>query len=156
MRVLAAFLLYMFCGVSPVLAEQGQPIGVEKSDKCPVCGMFVAKYPDFLAKVLFEDGTYAVFDGNKDMFKYLLDIPRYNPAQQGRVKDIQVTDYYGIFGVDGRKAWYVVGSDVYGPMGRELISFIREDDAREFARDHHGKNVLRFDDIDDEVVQSLD
>lgn len=156
MRVVLMVLLVMLCGVVPVLAEEGRPIEVQKSDKCPVCGMFVAKYPDFAAKVIFEDGTAAFFDGNKDMFKYLLDLSRYNPAQKGKVKDILVTDYYGIYGIDGRNAWYVEGSDVYGPMGRELISFALEADAVEFANDHQGKKILRFGNIDDEVMRSLD
>ena len=42
-------------------------------DKCPVCGMFVAKYPDWLAAVRFRDGSHVFFDGAKDMFKYLHD-----------------------------------------------------------------------------------
>ena len=39
-------------------------------DKCPVCGMFVAKYPGFLAQIQFRDGSIAFFDGPKDFFKY--------------------------------------------------------------------------------------
>src|SRR5512136_2018218 len=47
-----------------------KPTKPTPKDKCPVCGMFVAKYPDFLAQILFKDGSYAIFDGTKDMFKY--------------------------------------------------------------------------------------
>ena len=35
---------------------------------CPVCGMFVAKYPQWVATVVWRDGTAAHFDGAKDMF----------------------------------------------------------------------------------------
>ena len=45
-------------------------------DTCPVCGMFVARYPEWVATVLWQDGHAAHFDGAKDLFKYLLDLRR--------------------------------------------------------------------------------
>jgi nitrous oxide reductase accessory protein NosL len=67
-----------------------------------------------------------------------------------------VTDYYGLAFVDGYKAIYVIGSDVYGPMGRELIPFEKEADAKEFMKDHKGKTLLRFKDVTMEVIKQLD
>ncbi len=49
-------------------------------DTCPVCGMFVALYPDWVATVLYQDGHAHHFDGAKDLFKYLLDLPKYAPG----------------------------------------------------------------------------
>jgi copper chaperone NosL len=54
------------------------------------------------------------------------------------------------------KAFYVLGSDAYGPMGRELIPFEKETEAREFLKDHKGKNILRFRDITYSIVKGLD
>jgi nitrous oxide reductase accessory protein NosL len=99
-----------------------KPLKPSPKDKCPVCGMFVAKYPDFLAEILFKDGSYAVFDGTKDMFKYYLNLKKYNASK--RLEDIDsiyVTDYYRLTLIDGLPADYVLGSDIYGPMGREQI-----------------------------------
>ncbi|MGQ9653410.1 MAG: nitrous oxide reductase accessory protein NosL, partial [Thermodesulfobacteriota bacterium] len=42
--------------------EKG-PLRPGPKDKCPVCGMFVAKYPDWTAQVLFKDGRSVFFDG---------------------------------------------------------------------------------------------
>lgn len=126
-------------------------------DKCPVCGMFVAKYPDWIAEVVFKDGTYAVFDGPKDLFKFIIDLKHYAPGK-GR-KDIDavfVSDYYAVSHVDGRKAFYVLGSDVFGPMGRELVPFEKEADAREFLKDHRGRKILRFEEITSEILKQLD
>lgn len=157
MKVFAIVVGLLLCSDWPALTDEAQPIVAEKSDKCPVCGMFVAKYTDFIAKVIFEDDTYAVFDGSKDMFKYLLNIPKYNPAQkEGRIRQILVTDYYSMRGIDGRIAWFVVGSDVFGPMGRELIPFGLEAEAVEFAKDHNGKKILRFDNINGDLIGTLD
>jgi len=37
------------------------------------------------------------------------------------IDSIYVTDYYNLTLIDGYQAFYVVGSNVYGPMGKELI-----------------------------------
>ena len=133
------------------------PVVPKPADKCPVCGMFVAKYPDFLAQVLYADGTYALFDGAKDLFKYLFALDKYAAGKgQADIASVYVTDYYSLRPVDGRSAWYVVGSDVFGPMGRELIPFAREAEAREFLRDHAGTELLRFDGVTPALVGKLD
>jgi len=126
-------------------------------DKCPVCGMFVAKYPDFVAQVIFQDGSHSFFDGVKDMMKYYFDLAKYNPAKKtSDIGAIFVTDYYTLQLIDGFQAWYVSGSDVYGPMGRELIPFQEEAAAREFMADHQGKAIFKFSQITAEVVKGLD
>jgi copper chaperone NosL len=126
-------------------------------DKCPVCGMFVAKYPDWTMIVLFEDGSNVFFDGPKDMFKYLFDMKRYDPSRKAEdIRAVMVRDYYRLSYIDAHKAWYVLGSDIYGPMGRELIPLEREADAREFQNDHQGKKMLRFPEITREVIKTLE
>jgi copper chaperone NosL len=126
-------------------------------DKCPVCGMFVAKYPDWVAGLSLSDGTRLVFDGPKDLLKFWLDPARWLPARRREeIDSLFVTDYYGLQRVNARAALYVVGSDVLGPMGRELVPFARREEADEFARDHRGTRVLRFDEITAELVASLD
>ncbi len=134
-----------------------KPIKPTSKDKCPVCGMFAAKYPDFLAEILFKDGSYAVFDGTKDMFKYYFNLKKYNPKK--RLEDIDsiyVTNYYNLALIDGHQAFYVMGSNVYGPMGKELIPLEKEVDAKEFMKDHRGKLLLEFKGVTVDVVKQLD
>lgn len=126
-------------------------------DKCPVCGMFVAKYPDFLGQLHFKDGTVAYFDGTKDLCKFYLDPAAFGSRlKRAEVMAVFVTDYYSLTAIDALPAFYVIGSDVYGPMGRELIPFAKEADAKEFMRDHKGKRILRFREITPAIVGSLD
>ena len=47
-------------------------------------------------------------------------------------------------------------SDVYGPMGHELIAFASAADAREFMRDHRGRSILRFAAVSPELLRTLD
>lgn len=126
-------------------------------DKCPVCGMFVAKYPDFVAHLVFTDGSEAFFDGVKDLMKYYFDLAKYNPAKKtSDIAAIYVTDYYTLKLIDGHQAYYVVGSDVYGPMGRELIPFKEKKAAQEFLKDHKGKSLLTFSEITPALIGTLD
>jgi len=41
-------------------------------------------------------------------------------------------------------------------MGKELIPFEKEAAAREFQKDHKGNAVLRFQDINKDVMKGLD
>ncbi len=151
------FLFLFFSTVAPAWGEEKKAFKPSQKDKCPTCGMFVAKYPDFIAGIWFKDGGYAFFDGAKDMFKYYLNLKKYNPTKkESDIETIQVTDYYDLAPIDGFKAFYVIGSDVFGPMGRELIPFSKEGDAREFLKDHKGKSILRFQEVTRPLIETLD
>jgi len=150
-------MVLMLTAMSPADGGDQKPVTPTGKDKCPVCGMFVAKYPDFLAEIIFKDGTYAIFDGTKDLFKYYLDLKQYNPSR--RMEDIgavYVTDYYNLTLIDGYAAYYVSGSDIFGPMGRELIPHEKETDAMGFMKDHNGTAVLKFREITPEIIRKLD
>jgi nitrous oxide reductase accessory protein NosL len=128
------------------------PIDVPKEAKCPVCGMYVAKYPKWVALIEGEHKHY--FDGNKDFFKFLL-----NPKKFGhecRMDNLYVTDYYTLKKIDAKSAYYVYGSNVLGPMGNELISFEDEKSAKIFAREHLGKKIYKYNQIDEKLIYTLD
>jgi len=87
-------------------------------DTCPVCGMFVARYPEWVATVVYRDGHAHHFGRREGP----LQVPaRPRPLAPGHRADdiatIAVTDYYAVQRVDARSAWYVIGSDMLGPMG---------------------------------------
>jgi copper chaperone NosL len=158
----AGFILFLFVGVffvffSCLPAADTKPSVPTAKDKCPVCGMFVAKYPDWLSQIIFKDGSVFFFDGPKDMFKFYVNLKRYSPKRTiDDVSAIYVTDYYSLGPIDGFTATYVMGSDVYGPMGRELIPFGKNQEAMEFKRDHKGKEILKFQDITLAIIRGLD
>jgi copper chaperone NosL len=116
-RVLSAIatlclLVFLLPPFSLGAAERGMPKPTAK-DKCPVCGMFVTKYPDWTTAILFKDGSYAFFDGAKDMFKYVHDPKKYDHARRPEeIQAVMVMDYYRLSPIDARRAWYVLGSDV--------------------------------------------
>jgi copper chaperone NosL len=67
-----------------------------------------------------------------------------------------VRDYYTLKFIRHDTAFYVVGSDVFGPMGHELIPFDSKKNAATFMIDHHGLKILRFNQINPELLDKLD
>ena len=127
-----------------ILAADPRPPTDE--DRCGVCGMFVAKYPNWVATVVFADGSQVFFDGPKDLFRYILNLEDFN-AEDREISEIFVTDYYRTAFIDAESAFFVSGSDVMGPMGGELIPLEKREEAETFAKDHGGREILEFDDI---------
>jgi nitrous oxide reductase accessory protein NosL len=80
----------------------------------------------------------------------------YPEVNEESITKILVTDYYSQKGIDGRGAYYVLRSDIYGPMGHELIPFEHEEDAQAFQSDHKGKLIIRFQEIKELEVYKLD
>lgn len=138
-------------------AAEDQGTTPNPKEKCPVCGMFVSMFADWNAEIRFTDDTRAIFDGSKDLFKYYLEVGKYNPLKtQNQITSVLVKDYYTKTSFDARKAFYVIWSDVYGPMGHEPIPFENEAEARRFLKEHKGKKILRFKNITLKLLYSLD
>jgi len=153
-KVLPIIILLLLVSWTGANADELKP---DKTYKCPVCGMFVYKHPDWASHIVMKDGTVFWFDGAKDMFKFIHSVGTYVSGKtETDIAEVSVTEYYGLKPTDGRKAFYVIGSDVLGPMGRELIPLASEGDARDFMSDHKGKKILRFEDVTDEVLKGLD
>ena len=132
-------------------AAAGDPRPPGPKDRCPVCGMFVEKYRNWSATVVFEDGSQVFFDGPKDLFRFLLDPARYE-REESSIADVFVTDYYTTKFVNAREALFVVGSDVTGPMGRELVPITTREHAESFRADHGGEQILTFDEVTADVI----
>jgi nitrous oxide reductase accessory protein NosL len=123
-------------------------IEVTKKDKCPVCGMFLYKYPRWVSRIEYNDKNVS-FDGIKDMMKYYFE-------HKHNIKVILVQEYYSQKTMNAKDAYFVLGSDIYGPMGNELIAFRDEKSAIRFSLDHRGQKIVRFNEITSDEVYKLD
>jgi copper chaperone NosL len=137
------------CGLFAAAAEGPRP--PDEEDRCAVCGMFVHKYPNWVATIVFAVGGQVYFDGPKDLFRYLLDLEKYE-AQDREIAGVFVTEYYRVQFIDAQTAVFVAGSDVMGPMGGELVPFATRDEAEAFALDHGGKEILAFAEVTPDKV----
>jgi copper chaperone NosL len=150
-QMLQAVSIYLY---NPILAaDKSKMLEVPQDAKCPVCGMFVSKYPKWAAQIQLQDGHNHYFDGVKDMLKFYFNPTKYHGHSDEKISQIKVTDYYSLESFDGKKAYYVIGSNVYGPMGEELIPFKNQDEAKKFMTDHFGKKVLSFEEIKEDLLK---
>jgi copper chaperone NosL len=135
--------------------------------RCPVCGMFPARSPDWAAQIIFDDGAAHFFDSPVSLFMYLHNMARYSPGRHVRQVVAQyVTDAGGLPAgadtasppsrwIDARTAFYVHGSSAKGPMrAGNLPAFATREAAQAFA-DRRGGVVLNFDGIDPALVARL-
>jgi copper chaperone NosL len=156
-RPLVILLLALALSFSAVLAATAVAPVPSAKDKCPVCGMFVGKYPDWVVTITFKDSTTLFFDGAKDLFTWYHNMQKYAPGRtKASISTITFNDYYSLKPIDARQAYFVIGSDVHGPMGKELVPFGKTDDAQVFIKDHKGKKALRFNEVTPSILKSME
>jgi nitrous oxide reductase accessory protein NosL len=146
----AAMICALMMGVVGSLSAVDPGLPTDK-DRCGVCGMYVTKHPNWVAGVVFSDGSRVFFDGPKDLFRYILNPGEYT-TKNLELSEVFVTDYYSTALVDAREAFFVSGSDVMGPMGPELVPIAKESHAKTFVIDHGGQAIFRFDEITREEI----
>jgi copper chaperone NosL len=152
---IAVMLILLFSPATLIAAQKGENTP-SATDKCPVCGMFVSKYPNWTAIAKTRDGRNFYYDGPKDMFSHYFDTGRYTTGKrQSDISGLLVKEYYSLKMIDAKSAFFVSGSDVYGPMGGELIPFATQKDASSFMKDHHGKKLLRFNEVTLQLIKLL-
>jgi nitrous oxide reductase accessory protein NosL len=137
--------------VQPSIAAPN--VTVDRTTRCQICGMFIAKYPNWVALIVTE-GENHYFDGVKDLLVFVFNSVSYGYKAEDLL-DIWVKDYYSLKWLDGRTCFYVVGSDVYGPMGHEFIPFATKAAAENFLADHHGKEIITFSVITKKRVEAM-
>ncbi|MDQ7783102.1 MAG: nitrous oxide reductase accessory protein NosL [Desulfomonilaceae bacterium] len=111
--------------------------------KCPVCNMELASGKLGPAAAVFKDGKVVGFDSTGDMFRYLLDPKKYGFDREA-VQHVYVTQYGTKQFIDAKEAVYVLGSDLKGSMGPEVVPFADKAGADEFMKAHHGKKIVTF------------
>jgi copper chaperone NosL len=152
-------LLAIFClaAFSSVLSGQEVSSPSQKL-KCPVCSMLVGMFVDTNATIQFKDSSdLFVFDGSKCMFKYYLNLSKYSPSKTtADIASITVKDFNSTEVINAMEAYYVIWSDTYGPMGHEPLPFGKEGDAKKFLKEHKGKKIIRFNDVNMKLINQLD
>ncbi len=142
---------------SPVAASAAAVPGADAKTHCGVCGMFVQRHPDWLAVLELDSAPAQFFCGPKDLFKFVHFPGRYLPdIPRKTIRAIYLKDYYSLEVIDGKTAYFVIGSDVRGPMGNDLVPFARREDAEGFLQDHDGRRLLPFAEITPALLRELE
>lgn len=136
----------------PLAAARAVPVDA----RCPVCGMYPARSPDWAGQVIFANGDAQFFDSPLSLLLYLQDVPRYSVGRSaGEIVARYVTDAGTQSWIDAGAAFYVHGSSALGPMrAGNLPAFATRSAAEAFARQRGGE-VRVLDGIDAAMLQKM-
>ncbi len=152
-----------FCIVAPALPYDPtsglgkfEPRGIPPDARCPVCGMYPARFPRWAAQAIFHDGATQFFDSPVNLHVFLDDVNRYNSGYGGAdIVATFVTDVTSGNWTESTRAFYVHGSDALGPMrDGNLPAFTERRAAERFAAERGGV-VLSAEGITPEILRSL-
>lgn len=132
------------------------PQYVQRSARCPVCGMYPYRTPNWTGQIVFNDQTASSFDSPVDMFRFLNNMPLFDKQHKlGDIGAIYVADYGTKAWADARKAFFVLGSTARGPMNDpNLPGFSTREAAEAFAKAQGGR-VLAFGDVTRDIIKGL-
>lgn len=116
---------------------------------CELDGMSLADYPGPKAQIQYADQDHAsFFCDTVELFSMLLEGEQVRPLRAVFVQDMGQADWDNPKGhwINAKTAFYVVGSEREGSMGKTIASFAKKEDAENFAKTYGGK-VFAFADI---------
>ena len=110
--------------------------------RCPVCGMYPARYPEYRCQISTADGKQLHFCSSQCLVSFQADPNKY-VKDAAKTKSIWVTVF-----PDGDSEYamglhYLVGSSLMGPMGKEALPYRNKAAALKSAQENGGK-VVRF------------
>ena len=124
--------------------------------RCPVCGMYPARFPNWVAQIIFEDGSAHFFDSPVDLLIFLQDPGRFDTEHKtADIAKRYVVDHRSGEWLDAGKASFVLGSSARGPMrGADLPAFATAAEAAAFVAQRGGR-VVMLEDIDADTLARL-
>ena len=87
------------------------------------------------------------------MLHNLCNIPKYQPGEKrGNLKMVWVTEYYSTRKMDAHDVLFVVGTNLVGPMGLDLIPVKGKKAAENLKLDYKGDLIVPLDRINQEII----
>jgi hypothetical protein len=129
------------------VAVLGGASACKKETRCKNCGMRIDPTSPWRADLVAADGAVTTFDTPRCALQ---------SWRSGKTpaKAVRVQDYYDRKERDGNDVRFVIGGDVVGPMGPDLVPV---DAARvsKFIHDHAADRALRLDEVTPEVLGAI-
>lgn len=155
-----------FCVSSPAISHDpasglapDAPRPAPADTRCPVCGMYPARYPRWAAQVIYNDHHAHFFDSPVDLLQFLRNVQRHRPGySRADILSIWVSNARAEAPpqwLRAESAWFVHGANVVGPMRTpDLPAFASQTEAEAFIRERGGQ-MLAFAAISEDIVRSL-
>ena len=131
--------------------NKGKIVDPVDQDLCVVCNMIPARYPKFNTQLTMADKKRFHFCSTQCLFLFMQEPAKYGAAAE--VGDVWLHDYVSGRYIFAKNAYYVVGSQVHGPMGPEAIAFDLKSDAADFAKTNKGQ-VLKFEKVTPAAIKA--
>lgn len=123
-----------------------------KQELCPIKGVSIEKYKDWLGYVEFDDGHIVAVSSPKYTFSYYFLEEKSNK----KMKAIYLTDYKTKKIIDAKSAFYVFGSNLMSIGGDDIIPFLKEEDSKNFFDKSNGKKIFRYERMTENFINYLD
>jgi nitrous oxide reductase accessory protein NosL len=121
--------------------------GCKKDARCKHCGMRIDPSSAWRAELVGADGSVTAFDTPRCALTSWR--TGTTPA-----RSIRVQDYYDRETRDGKEVRFVVGGDVVGPMGPDIVP-VDPARASKFVQDHGAERALLLDEVTPQVLSSI-
>ncbi len=120
--------------------------------RCPVCGMYPARYPGFRSQISTADGKHHHFCSSQCLVAYQAD-PRQYLKETAKTTSIWVTVFQENSSEYAMGLYYLVGSSIMGPMGKEAVPYRNKSAAAASALKNGGK-VVHFKELNPPLVMA--
>lgn len=128
--------------------------------ECAACGMVVREQPAPRAQIVYRDGTRAFACSIGDLVQVLAAPSPHGAAEHVYVESLPasveptaISASTPTTWVDAKRAFYVVGVDRPGVMGKPVLAYAERADAGRVAM-HHGGRVVGFSHLSQEIMGS--
>lgn len=128
-------------------ASPSEEASAQHANRCANCGMRVTRGAAFASGAREASGAEVVFDSPKCMFRWL--------EQHRDARDAWTTEHLSRQERPAAGLFYVLGTDLRGPMGADLVPVDTREHADTLLASHHGQRVLVFAEVTPEIVASL-
>ncbi len=131
--------------------KKGKITEPSAESRCIVCGMYPAKYPEHRCQVMTVDGKIHHFCSSQCLVSFLAKPGEYL-KKDVKIKSVWVTIPQEQSCEYAAGLYYLAGSSITGPMGKEAIPY-RSKAKAEAAAGKYGGKVVRFDKLTPQLIK---
>lgn len=119
----------------------------KREERCKNCGMRIDPTSPWRTELVSEDGKVTSFDTPRCAFQSWR-------SGATAAKTLRIQDYYDRQWREGPSLRFMIGGDVTGPMGPDLVP-VDPSRASKFIQDHGAERALREDEVTASVLANL-
>jgi nitrous oxide reductase accessory protein NosL len=142
----------------PLQQRPYPPATVGEHDRCPVCGMYPARFPRWQAQLVLQSGERLSFDSLIEVFRYQAKHPTLNIA------DLYVSNYgdpsdprrdHPHAWLPASEAFFVIGTALKGPMNDTGLPAFATAEAAQKLMQHAGGKIIHLTEFTAEFKQQI-